>query len=327
MSTPTDEITLDIDALDAAAGKKPTDKPNGADSEPTVVVDADLASKNGDAPVLTPEAGVDKLKKQLENERNARIAAEARANESAQAEARARGEVQTSQLDLIKGAIDQTTQQIDVLENQYADAMAAQDFKAAAKAQREMSTKSAALAQMEAHKNRLENAPKPTARAPADPVEQWVASIGPKFPRSQEWIRAHPEFVRDPHKQRQMMAAHELAVARGNQADTDGYFASIEKTLDLTAPAIVVPPHADDPETPMADAAARPTGGRSSAPAAAPVSRSGNGASGKRPGAATLGPLQQEMAKNMFPECKTDIEAFQKYANNMTPEERKRPPQ
>jgi hypothetical protein len=314
-----DEITLDIDALDAAKAKKEADKGKTADSDPTVIVDADLASKNDDKTVLTPEAGLDKLKQQLADEKTARIGAEQRARESANAEAAARGDVQKSHLDLIKGAIDQTTQQLDVLENQYAEAMAAQDFKAAAKAQREMSAKSARLSQLEAGENALKNAPKPTPRAPVDPVEAIASKLSAQ---SAAWVRAHPEFARDQHKYDQMVAAHQLSIARGNKADTPEYFKSIEKTLDLNSSApTIVAPHADDPE-PMADAATAATGGRSAAPAAAPVSRSGNGAAG-RPGIVKLGPQQREMAKNMFPDSKDpDLE----YAKNMTSEERKRGP-
>lgn len=302
MATPTDETTIDIDAHDAAAAKKAAESGKTAaavtDPEPTVVVDPELSAKTGDKQVLTPEVGVDKLKKQLEEEKAARIAAESRAREAANGEATARGETQKTQLDLIKGAIEQTTQQLDVLETQYADAMTAQDFKAAGKVQREMSTRAAKLAQLEAGKTHLENAPKPAPRAPVDPVEAFVAQLSAP---SAAWVRAHPEFVTDPQKNRQMIAAHELAIARGNKADTDSYFKSIEKTLDM-GPVAQLPAHVDDPESdPRADAA-QAIGGRQ-APAAAPVSRSGNGAGG-RPNVVKLSAEEVEMAKNMFPESK-----------------------
>src|SRR6185312_11087988 len=133
MATTTEEITVDIDALDAEAGKKAA---NGAaaattESEPVKVETSEPAKQ-----VVTPEEGVKKLQKQLEDEKAARIAAESRAQAEANDAAKARGEVQTTQLDLIKGAIEKVTQANDVLETQYAEAMAAQDFKGAAKAQR-----------------------------------------------------------------------------------------------------------------------------------------------------------------------------------------------
>jgi hypothetical protein len=318
MATENDEVTLDIDALDAAKAKKEADRGKPADSEPEVVVDAELAPKTDDKTVLTPEDGLDKLKKQLEAERSGRIAAEARANESANAEAAARGDVQKSHLEQIQGAIENANKTKGILKAKYAEAAAIGDWGAAAEVQSEMADNAADIRQLKTGETALKNAPKPMPRAPVDPVEAFCKQLsGP----SATWVRAHPEFVTDPHKQRQMLAAHELAIARGNTADTDPYFKSIEKTLDLTAPAALVPPHVDDPE-PMVDTAAKATGGRSAAPAAAPVSRSGNGAGG-RPGVVKLGPQQREMARNLFPDSKDpDLE----YAKNMTPEERKRGP-
>lgn len=298
MSTSTEEITVDIDALDAEVAKKAAEKAkngaNGHDSETVTfetTPEAALVAKTTEKPVLTPEEGVEKLKKQLEDEKAARIAAESRANEAAQAEAKARGEVQTSQLDLIKGAIDQVTQANDALEEKYAAALSSQDWAGAAKVQREMANNSAKLAQLESGKTALEKAPKPTPRVVADPVESFCANLSAP---SAAWVRAHPEFVRDAHKNRQMIAAHELAIARGYNADTDEYFKSIEKTLDLT-PTITKTEIAED-EDPMA-AAAKPVQTRA-APAAAPVSRGGNG-NGSRPNVVKLSAAEVEIAQNM----------------------------
>src|SRR5579884_2871595 len=277
MSTSTEEIAIDIEALDTEAAQKAGKADEKAVSEPEPVTAESTSEK-----ALSPEEGIEKLKRQLADEQKARqeaetarLAAEARANEAAQAEAKARGEVQTSQLDLIKGAIDQVTQANDALEEKYAAAMAAQDWTAAAKAQREMANNAAKLAQLEAGKTALEKAPKPVPRAPVDIVEQFCAQLSAP---SAAWVRQHPEFVRDPLKNQQMLAAHQLAIARGCKADTPEYFASVEKTLDLTpAVARAEPNHGSkQEEDPMADAA-KPTngGGRIASPAAAPVSRGG----------------------------------------------------
>jgi len=298
MSTPTEEISVDLEVADAKAAaelaKKTANGANGGTSTETNADPAEVAVEKIDAEpaktektAVSPEEGVEKLKKQLEDERAARQAAEQRANEASRAEAAARGEVQTSQLDLIKGAIERLTESSDVLEAQYAEAFTAQDGKAVAKIQRQMADNAAKLTQLEAGKKALEAAPKPVPRAPADPVEQFVSQLSPA---SATWVRAHPEFVRDPHKNRQMIAAHELALARGHKADTPEYFASVEKTLDLTAPAVT---KVDPPADATADAA-QVVGGRA-APAAAPVSRS-NGAHGNRPNVVKLTPQEVEMA-------------------------------
>jgi hypothetical protein len=303
MSTPTDEISVDLEAADARAAaeaaKKGANGANGGASTetntdpPEVAVEkVEAEAPKAEKTAVSPEEGVEKLKRQLEEERAGRLAAEQRANDASRAEAAARGEVQTSQLDLVKGAIERLTESNDTLEGQYADALAAQDFKAAAKAQRQMADNSAKLAQLETGKKALESAPKPVPRAPADPVEQFAAALSPA---SATWVRAHPEFVRDPHKNRQMIAAHELALARGHKADTPDYFASVEKTLDLTAPVVT---KADPVADPTADAA-QASGGRA-APAAAPVSRN-NGAHGNRPNVVTLTAQEAEVAHLTFP--------------------------
>lgn len=294
MSTPTDEIAIDLEAADAKAAEKAAKNgANGAAGDSNAAA-TDLDVVNDDAQpakvektALSPDEGLEKLKQQLEDEKAGRLAAEQRANDASRGEATARGEVQTSQLDLVKGAIERLTESSDTLEGAYADAMAAQDWKAAAKAQRQMSDNSAKLTQLEAGKKALESAPKPVPRAPVDPVEQFVGQLSPA---SATWVRAHPEFVRDSHKNRQMIAAHELALARGLKADSPEYFASVEKTLDITAPVVT---KADPAPDASADAA-QAVGGRA-APAAAPVSRS-NGAHGNRPNVVKLTPQEVEMA-------------------------------
>ncbi len=300
MSTATEEVEIDIAALDAKAAeeaaKKANGGKNGTDDEPVKVETTDSEPKPVAKTIVTPEEGLEKLQKQLAEEKAARQAAEARANEAAQAEAKARTDVQTTQLDLVKGAIEQVTQANDALESKYADALAAQDWAGAAKAQREMANNAAKLTQLEAGKTALEKAPKIVPRAPADPVEQFCAQLSAP---SATWVRAHPEFVRDGHKNRQMIAAHEIAIARGHKADTPEYFQSIEKTLDLTpAVARTESTKTEQDEDPMAEAAKPVNGGRSAAPAAAPVSRGGNG-TGSRSNVVKLTAAEVEMASNM----------------------------
>lgn len=304
MSTTTEDIAIDIDALDAKAAEKAANaakKPDSAAELPPVEVET--APELVPAPektALSTDDGIKKLQKQLDDEKAARIAAENRANEASHAEARARGEVQASQLDTIKGAIGQLTTASDALEAKYAEAAAAGDWGAAAKVQREMAGNAAKLAQLEAGKNALEKAPKPVPRAPADPVEAYVAEVAPQWPRSAQWLRSHPDFVTDKNKNQQMLAAHQLALARGHAVESDAYFASIEKTLDLGAPVVIKPdPKQDDTPDPTADAAKPVNGsGRTAAPASAPVTRGGNGG-GSRPNVVKLTPAQVEMAQNM----------------------------
>lgn len=311
MSTPTEEVTVDFDAIDAEVAKG---KAAAADVDPITVETAETAPPEPTPPaktVVTPEQGLEKLQKQLDAEKTARIAAENRANEASHAEAAARTDVQKTQLDLVTSAIERVTQANDGLEAQYETAARAGDWGAAAKVQRQMADNSAKLAQLEAGKNALEKAPKPTPRASVDPVEAYVAEVAPQWPRSAQWLRSHPDFVTDRNKNQQMIAAHQLALARGHTVDSDGYFTSIEKTLDLMpAVAKIEPPDVEVEDDPTA-AAAKPVNGsgRQAAPAA-PVSRSGNGAGGTKAGRVTLTKDQVEAAHASFPDSKTPLEDY-----------------
>jgi hypothetical protein len=296
MSTTTDEISVDIDELDRKKAESDAKKGAGAkkepDKDPVEVVRTDADTTTPKKEVLKPEEGLEKLKKQLDDEKTARIDAERRARESAEAEVRARTETQDSHLNLMTTAIETIKQSNETLKSNYAEAMAAQDYAKVAEIQIDMSTNAAKLLRLEEGKVALEKAPKPTARVPQDVVEEYAGRIPVEFPRSRAWVRAHPDFVRDPQKNRQMIAAHELALARGHTADTDDYFASIEKTLDLNAPIIEQDPAKDDID-PMKDTAKLTR--THSAPPAAPVTRSGNGA-GSRPNVVTLSPAEVEIA-------------------------------
>ena len=318
-----EEVTVDFDAVDAevAKGKAAEGKTaaNGAADAPTVVIDDDLAAQTDAKTVVTPDEGVQKLKKQLDDERTARIAAENRAREASNAEAAARGDVQKSHLEQIQGAIEKATQTKAILKAKYAESAAAGDWVAAAEVQSEMAYNAADIRQLKAGEYALKNAPPPKV---SDPVEEYCKSLSPA---AAAWVRNHAEYVTDAKKQKLMLSAHYKAEGNGFALDSPEYFKFIEGELKAStvSPAARLPDYHDDPPTePTAEAAARATGGRSTAPAAAPVTRSGNGA-GERPGTVRLGPQQREMARNLFPDAK---DPDKEYAKNMTAEERKRGP-
>lgn len=247
-------------------------------------------------PASDPEAGIEKLSKQLEDERRDKLAAQSRAQaaESDAATARhaevaARTEAHTSNLNTVTTAIAALTQAMDQGEAQYAEALAAGDHARAAKINREMNQNAAKLQKLEDGKVALESAPKPTARATpaADPVERLASQLSPK---SAAWVRAHPEFAVG-SKYQKMVAAHQMAMADGISADTDAYFESIEDTLKLRQAV------AADPVIEVDTAPQRATGGRSTAPAAAPVSRSGSSSGGSSKRVIRLSAEQQEAAR------------------------------
>jgi hypothetical protein len=299
MSATETEIQVDLDAVEAAEAAKLAKGAKTDDAAAEVTVEAPKVEPKAapavDKTVLTPDEGLKKLQKQLDDEKSARIAAENRARAADADAARAKNESHGTQLDLVKSAIASLTQANDALEEKYAAALAAQDYPGAAKAQREMSANEAKLNDLNRGKTAMENAPKATPRVADDPVERIAQQL---TPQSAAWVRSHPEYARDPAKYRKMVAAHEMAMADGFSVDTPEYFASVEDTLRIPSQrqeAIVVD------VDPTADAA-RPSTTRSSrqtAPPSAPVSRSGNGTGATRANVITLTAEQVEIAKMM----------------------------
>jgi hypothetical protein len=236
--------------------------------------------------VVDPEEGIAKLQKQLADERAAREEAQRNAEIASQAEVKARTEVQTTQLDLVKNAISQITAQKAALKQQYAAAAASGDWDAAAEAQSQMADAAAQLTQLEAGRKQMEKAPKPEPIVMSDPVEQLASRVSPP---SAAWLRAHPDMVRDPVKNRRMIRAAEDAVDEGIAPDSPEYFAYVEKRLGIGQTT-----QADD--SALSQAAAPKT--QRTAPASAPVSRSGNGAA-PRSNVVTLTAEEREMASIM----------------------------
>ena len=221
-------------------------------------------------PAPEPEEDVQQtllqLRKQLEDARNAQAQAEQERYQAQQQAYQARIETKDTNLQLVINAIHTVKTNTDILENHYAEAMSAGDYNRAAQIQREMANNEAKLLQLENGKAAMEEeAKRPAAPPPLDPVEALASQL---TPRSAEWIRRHPQFVRDQRLFKQMEAAHTLAVSRGIQADTDEYFADVESTLRIQ------PPKPAEPEDPM-EYTAKVTQ-RRAAPPAAPVSRGEN---------------------------------------------------
>ena len=234
------------------------------------------------------DSALQTLKEQLETERRARAEAERKANEAAQTAHTSRGEAQDANLHLITNAIQTVEQNNEILKANYKLAASEQDFDALADIQLEMSTNAARLQKLQDGKQALELAPKSEAPRPysPDPVEALAAQL---TPRSAAWVRAHPEFATDQRKYGAMLAAHNLAIAQGEEPDSDSYFASVEGSLRIRQPA------QQDDYDPLADAA-KPTQ-RRSAPPAAPVSRT-SGATGGQPNRVTLSVEEREVARS-----------------------------
>ena len=238
---------------------------------------------------IEPEEGINDLKMKLEQERNGRIEAEKQARQATEAAVHAKNEVQDTNLHLVKNAIDTVKRNNDILKYNYSEAMAVGDYTKAAEIQEGMSMNTSKLMELERGRSHMESAPKyevPQQQRPSDPVEALASQLSP---RSADWVRRNPQCVTDPRMYQKMVAAHNLAMADGYQADSDDYFGFVEDTLRISKRVDV---GEDDPMS----ASAKVTQRRS--PPAAPVSRSGTG-TGSRPNVVRLTKAEAETAKDL----------------------------
>ena len=241
---------------------------------------------------ISADEGIRELKFKLEEERLARLEAEKRVKQAAEQASLAKSEVDDTNLKLIDNAIDTVKNNQLSLKRSYADALARGDHEEAADIQVQMSEIAMQKMQLEngktAYQNRMEQA-KFVPQVQNDPVESLAAQLSP---RSADWVRAHPEYATNPRLYQKMIAAHNLAMADGLEADSDDYFNTIEDTLKIA------PRQTVQQEDSALSAASAPTS-RRSAPPAAPVSRSPTTNSGARPNVVRLNSQEREIASMM----------------------------
>ena len=255
------------------------------------VVEVENPPKNASKEQIEPQEGIQELKMKLEQERAARIEAEKQARAAYSSAAEAKNEVQDTNLQLVKNAIDTVKRNNDILKYNYSEAMSVGDYTKAAEIQETMGMNSAKLMELERGRSHMENAPKVVAPEPprhSDPVEELASQLSP---RSADWVRRNPQCVTDPRMYQKMVAAHNLAVADGYTPDSDDYFGQIEDTLKISKR--VNTDYDDDPTS----GAAKVTQ-RRSAPPAAPVSRGGGG-TGSRPNEVRLTRDEIETARDL----------------------------
>ena len=238
---------------------------------------------------ITPEEGINHLKKQLEDERKARAEADRRAHEAQQVAQRAQRDVQDGDYQLIVSAIDKAKSNSELLKNAYAETMAAGDYRKAADIHEALALNANKLATLENGKSALESKLRqPVQPVENDPVEKFASVL---TPRSADWIRSNPDYARDPKKYDAMVRAHNHAMGEGYIPDTDAYFQHVEMRLGLRrAPETEV-------EDDVVSVAAAPVQKRTAAPAA-PTTRMASNSSGK-PTTVRLTPEQREMASMM----------------------------
>lgn len=283
-----------------------TNTPNAGGDDEIVVMDADETAPQGTevviadespapAPVVTPDEGIENLRARLGEERQAREAAERRAEMAQHQAQNANREVADTNLTLVKNAINTVKQQQNILKANLRAALSTGDYGKAAELQDHMSMNSAKMLQLENGRAAMESAPPPqverTQPQQADPVELLASQL---TPRSAAWVRSNPQYARDQRLYQKMVAAHNLAVADGYAPDSDDYFSVVEQTLNVNRNA------ARHEETALSSASTPKATRQSSGvpavpPAAAPVSRTGT-PTGTNPNIVRLTREEKDMA-------------------------------
>lgn len=265
-----DEKDIDIKIDDAVDGVEDAievveDKPEGAALE------------------IEAESALAKLKKELEEERQARKTAENAARAAYEQARMAYTEADDTNITLVSNAIDTIKRDNDILTQNYAEAMSQGDYDRGAQIQQTLSANAIKLDKLENGLQEMQRAPK---RAPAPPpaasnkMDQIISSV---TPRSAAWLKSNRDAIDNDRMINKMFRAHEDAVDEGIEPDSDSYFRFIEGRLGLGKQ--------QEQESPLSSAS-KPIS-RQAPPPAAPVNRTSNGRSTQ----ATLTRAEADMAK------------------------------
>lgn len=285
-----DEVALKDDDLEIIAEEP--------EKEPEIKVEeAEEPVNKG----LEPEIGINELRAQLEQERQARFEAEKRAKEAAESARSSKMDVERTNLQLLETAIESIKQDNLALKARMREAHAVGDTDTMFELQELVAKNTYKLEHIEDGRKRLEQQIKqPKVETPSDPVEALASQL---TPRSADWVRRHPQCVTDQRLYQKMIASHNLAVADGFVPDSDEYFEFIESTMKLSPKRET---RIEEVEEPFS-AAAAPTKARTSPPAA-PVSRTASSgvprhnvvrlSKDEREMAQMMGMTDQEYARN-----------------------------
>lgn len=258
------------------------------EKEPEIKVVAEEEPSNRG---LEPEIGINELRAQLEQERQARFDAEKRAKEATESARSSKMDVERTNLQLLETAIESIKQDNLALKARMREAHAVGDTDTMFELQELVAKNTYKLEHIEDGRRRLEHQIKqPKVETPSDPVEALASQLTPK---SADWVRRHPQCVTDQRLYQKMIASHNLAVADGFVPDSEEYFEFIESTMKLSPKRET---RIEEVEEPFS-AAATPTKARTSPPAA-PVSRTASSGT-PRQNVVRLSKDEREMAQMM----------------------------
>lgn len=183
-------------------------------------------------------AAFERVKEQLAEEKRQREAAEAGRRTAEEQGRRYQQEVEQGHLSVrqanlmaVDRALEANASSMQSLRSQYAAALQEGDYAKAAEVQSSLSEQAARKVQLEAGKYQLEQMPEQQQRQQPQNTDPFEAQIERYTERTRQWIRQHPDVLRDQRTANLAIAAHHTAVAQGHTPDSDAYFDALETTL------------------------------------------------------------------------------------------------
>lgn len=263
----------------------------------------------------SPESGIEDLKRQVreakmlaEEEQRRREVAEQVARDASARAVQSHSVATEREYESILTTIQSSQHESEQLRGELAKAMEEGDYDKASSIQMKITRNIARLERLEdgkvamdERKNQPQQQPQQPRQAQPQPVD-WNRAWSPAeaesvlkgyTTRTASWMRSNPRFFSDPSFRQQVSGAHQIAVGRGLQPDTDDYFRAVEGIVGGTP---------DQEETYRSDpvSAAQPVARAPAAPAAPPsrsVPSSRPQAGGRQ---VSLTSEEREMAKIMF---------------------------
>lgn len=296
----------------------PGDDAAASSPEPILVDKADTPNTEvvldaSEANIVSPEQGVDMLKSKLERakekykaEKKARQEAEQAAKQAAQHVQRANTEVEENQVHLVTSAIDTIKREQEFLKNTIKEAMAAGDFDRTMELQEIYQLNINKLVRLEDGLQDMKSNPRPQqqqAITPKSVVDDLISRVTPK---SAKWLDKNRSHLKDTKALRIMERAHGDALDTGIAPESKEYFRFIENRLGIQKKEkaekqaknqeVYNNNYQESYSEPVMSEASVAKQTRMTAPAAAPVSRSGPNL-GPNQRVVTLTPDQAEAAR------------------------------
>ena len=243
---------------------------------------------------VAPEDGIEELKRKLEEERLARSEAEKRAKEAQAAANKAATETGEHRISLVSNALDNLKREQDIIKANIKELMVVGDYDRAIELQEAFQHNISKMVQLQNGLDEMKREPVRRVEQPQNDGPTVDDLIQRVTPRSAQWLERNRSHIQDSRTIRIMARAHEDAIDHGIIPESDAYFGFLENRLGLNKAQPRQEPRYEEHE-PVMSAASAPTQ-RRSAPAAAPVSRSGTGGSGN-PRTIRLTAEQAEAAK------------------------------